>query len=96
MTFSGVGALGNSSTTTTSGSNISDAKVDDDSFQKELEEYFFESPAQRMFDNWLHSHGISKEQYDAMSPEEKEAIRKKFAEEMERKAQEKAGTFVRM
>ncbi|MFA4993743.1 MAG: hypothetical protein WC521_00325 [Bdellovibrionales bacterium] len=62
----------------------------DDAALQELIDYFFESPAQRIVDNWLKAHGITKEQFDAMSPEQQEALRRQMAEDIRDKCEKRA------
>ena len=45
--------------------------------------YMKESPAERMADAWLASHGLSKEKLAAMSPEKREAVLKQMAKEIQ-------------
>ncbi|MFA5041304.1 MAG: hypothetical protein WC464_06705 [Bdellovibrionales bacterium] len=90
MDTSGIGGLGTSDAAGTNSQKALSTKAADDAYFQSLVDYFFESPGERMFDNWLSAHGVSKEQYDMMTPEEKEALQKKFADEIERKAEEKA------
>lgn len=46
-------------------------------------DYMKKSPAERMEDNWLKAHGLTKEKLASMSPEEQEAIRKQMKSEIE-------------
>jgi hypothetical protein len=47
--------------------------------------YMHETPGQRMFDSWLGSQHISKEQFAAMSPAEKQKVMEQFRRELEEK-----------
>ena len=44
--------------------------------------YMTESPAERMADSWLASHGLSKEKLAAMSSEQRDAVLKQMAKEI--------------
>jgi len=54
--------------------------------------YMNETPAERMEDAWLASHGLTRDDLKKMTPEKREAIMKEMAkeikDELERKAQE--------
>lgn len=67
-------------TATTSGS---DAKT-------VFKNYMKMTPAERMEENWLKAHGLSREKLAAMSPEDREAVMKQMKEDIERAAKEKA------
>jgi len=45
--------------------------------------YMKESPAERMADSWLAAHGLSKEKLAAMSPEQRDAVLKQMAKELQ-------------
>jgi len=45
--------------------------------------YMKESPAERMADAWLQSHGLSKAKLAAMSPEKREAVLKQMEKELQ-------------
>jgi hypothetical protein len=47
--------------------------------------YMHETPGQRMFDSWLGSQHISKEQFAAMSPADKQKLVERFRRELEEK-----------
>ena len=49
---------------------------------KEFLEFMTMTPAERMQYMWLKQHGISKEEFEAMSPEEKQKILDKIREEV--------------
>jgi hypothetical protein len=44
--------------------------------------YMKESPAERMVDNWLKSHGLDKDKLDAMSPADRDAVTKQMQQEI--------------
>ncbi len=62
----------------------------DDAALQELIDYFFESPAQRIVDNWLRAHNITKEQFNAMPPEQQESIRRQIADEIKKRTEDRA------
>lgn len=45
-------------------------------------DYMKKSPAERMEDNWLKAHGLTKEKLAKMSPKEQEAIMKQMKSEI--------------
>jgi hypothetical protein len=45
-------------------------------------DYMKETPAHRMFANFLNSHHISQSQFDAMPPKEQEALTQQFEQEL--------------
>ncbi|MDD3371643.1 MAG: hypothetical protein PHE27_07465 [Alphaproteobacteria bacterium] len=94
MGLSGIGMLSASAVVQGESRGASQAQSGDDAFYEELKSYFFESPGERMFDNWLAAHKISKAEYDVMTPEEKAALKEEFAEEIRRKAEEKIAARV--
>jgi hypothetical protein len=53
----------------------------DDAVQ-EFMNYAKETPAQRMFDNWLGSQNITQAEYNAMTPAQKQALIEKFEVQM--------------
>ncbi|GAA0538858.1 hypothetical protein GCM10008941_18230 [Rhizomicrobium palustre] len=53
-------------------------------------EYMKMSPAERMEENWLKSHGLSKEKLAAMSPEERDKVMKQMKDEITQALKEKA------
>ncbi len=90
MSVSVLDAL-NASTATGSSNTATSAKREDcDPFYEELKAYFFKSPTERLFDNWLAVHKISKEEYAQMPPEKKAALQKQFAEQIQRETERKA------
>jgi len=52
---------------------------------KQFQDYMDKTPEQRMQEAWLHSHGITPEEFAAMSPAEKKALTDQMREEMEEK-----------
>jgi hypothetical protein len=57
---------------------------------KEFLDYMKETPAQRFEDNWLAAHYLTREQYDAMPPQQREAIQKQMASELKEQAKQAA------
>jgi|GEM_PF-4199808 len=53
---------------------------------RELQEWLAMTPDQRLFFTVLHSMGVSKEQYEQMSPEEKEKLAEKVRERIKEMA----------
>jgi predicted amidohydrolase len=74
------GVQSNSAYTTSSATSLSDAASSGYDPVKEFMEYASETPAQRLFDTWLKSEGISKDDYNAMSAVEKQQVLDKFQE----------------
>lgn len=58
----------------------------------EFMDYMKTPPAQRMLNAWLSRHGISREEFDAMTPEEKQKIMDEMKREMEAKLKQKPDT----
>ena len=50
--------------------------------KNEFLRYARETPEQRLFDNWLNSQGISQAQYNALSPQQRQALHDKFEQQM--------------
>jgi hypothetical protein len=75
------------STSAVSGTSSSNDPGGDEALQ-EFMSYAKETPAQRMFDNFLQSQNISKQQYDAMTPAQKQ----KLVDAFEAQLKEKLGT----
>lgn len=61
----------------------------DDSVQ-EFMNYMKKSPAERMLESWLAAHGITKEEFDAMSPKEKQALMDQMKREIEAQIKKQA------
>lgn len=59
------------------------------SVEENFLKYLQKSPAERMFENWLASQKMTKEQFDAMSPEEKQKLIEKFKREMQEELKRK-------
>ena len=56
-----------------------------DSAMQEFKDYMSQPPAQRMMYAWLEQHGISKQQFDAMSGPEKQKLLAQMKQEIEQK-----------
>ena len=52
--------------------------------------YMKQTPAQRMEDNWLRAHGLTREQYNALSPEEKKKVAEQMRQDIERQMKQAA------
>ena len=59
-----------------------------------FKDYMSKTPEQRYIESWLKSHGISAEDFAAMSPEDKQAIIDQMKLEMQAKMEEKAAASV--
>lgn len=53
---------------------------------QELQEYMKMSYAEKLQWSWMHAHGISKEDFEAMSPEDKQKLLDQMREELKQKA----------
>jgi hypothetical protein len=71
------------SSDTTSSTSTSDTSSN--SGLEEFMQYAKETPAQRIFDSWLSSQKITEDQYNAMTPAEKQTIMDKFEAQMKSK-----------
>lgn len=56
---------------------------------KQFMDYMEKTPEQRMLDAWLGQHGISREEFDSMSPEEKQKILDEMKQDMEARLKQK-------
>lgn len=65
------------------GSYLAAASDSDDNAVQEFMDYAKETPAQRMFSNWLGSHNITQQQFDAMTPAQQQALVDQFKQQME-------------
>ena len=59
-------------------------KATDDAMQ-EFKDYMNQTPAERLQYQWLAQHGITKEQFDALPPEEKQKLLAQMKQELEQK-----------
>jgi hypothetical protein len=75
--------VSDTSSDTTSSASTSDASSE--SGLEEFMQYASETPAQRIFDSWLSSQKITEDQYNAMTPAEKQTIMDKFEAQMKAK-----------
>jgi predicted flavoprotein YhiN len=53
---------------------------------QELQDYMKMSYAEKLQWSWMHAHGISKEDFEAMSPEDKQKLLDQMREELKQKA----------
>jgi hypothetical protein len=51
--------------------------------------YVKKSPVERWIENWLKARGLTKEEFDALPPDEHEALAKEMAQDLKKAAQEK-------
>lgn len=58
----------------------------------EVKNYFKESPAQRMQDDWLSQHGITEAQFNSMSPADKQKIVDQMRQDIQAKMKQKLGS----
>jgi hypothetical protein len=89
MALSSVPGLTGASTATRIGQNLQSPADSDDDIIQQFEAYIKESPAARMEDDWLRAHGITKEQFDHMSADQKQKITDEMKQDIERKLKEK-------
>jgi hypothetical protein len=57
---------------------------------EEFRDYMSKTPEQRMQENWLRAHGITPEEFAAMSPEEQLKLMDQMRAEIENKLKERA------
>jgi len=86
LTFGSVASPATSSVAPSS----SPAKKDGKSAADEFLAYMKESPAERMADAWLASHGLTREKLKAMTPEQRDAIEKQMARDIKDQLQQQA------
>lgn len=75
---SGVSQADNSNSNSVSSSNESDAVA-------KFREFMSQSPKERMLNLWLKQHGISKEEFEQMSPKEQQALIRQMEQELKQK-----------
>lgn len=91
-----VAKAGQSQNKTTSPSDNLTANTPSDA-EKKFMAYMKMSPMERMMENWLQAHKLSKEKLASMSPEEREKILKQMQEDIQKAAQgdsQQSGTLV--
>lgn len=86
--FSAASGLNRSNTSGSDASQTSSAPSAKDVFL----DYMKKSPAERMEDAWLKSHGLDEQKLAAMSPEDREKVMKQMKEEIEQSLKQKAQT----
>jgi hypothetical protein len=57
---------------------------------QEFRNYMKETPAQRLEDSWLAAHHLTRQQYEAMSPQERQAIQQQMASELKEQVKQAA------
>jgi hypothetical protein len=84
--------LQDASSSSSSGTTVSSASSNSDAGGEEALQEFMsyakETPAQRMFDSWLQSQNITEQQYNAMTPAQKQ----KLTDEFEAQEKQKLGS----
>ena len=65
--------------------NITAAPKAQESAMQEFKDYMSQTPAQRMMYSWLAEHGITKQQFDAMSDADKQKLLAQMKQEIEQK-----------
>lgn len=90
MAFMATTALNRSSSQGASQSSVP-TKAANNSAADEFMTYMKKSPAERMEDNWLKAHGLTREKLASMSTKEQEAIMKQMKDDIERALHEQAG-----
>ncbi len=65
--------------------NITAAPKAQDSAMQEFKDYMSQTTAERMMYSWLAEHGITKQQFDAMSDPEKQKLLAQMKQEIEQK-----------
>jgi hypothetical protein len=71
--------------TTSTGVDNSIASASKPDAKAEFQKYMKMTPAERMEENWLRAHGLSKEKLAAMSSEDREKIMKQMKDDIEKK-----------
>jgi hypothetical protein len=57
---------------------------------REFRNYMKETPAQRLEDSWLAAHHLTRQQYEAMSPKDREGIQKQMAADLKEQVKQAA------
>ncbi len=66
----------------------------DDTAVQEFMNYAKETPAQRMFNDWLSSQNITEQQYAAMTPAQQQKLVEKFEAQMKQELSGEANTLL--
>lgn len=66
-----------------SASSVADTSKPKESASEKFMEYMKQTPEERMVTAWLASHGIDKEKFDAMTPEDQQAVMAQMKQEMQ-------------
>ncbi len=93
MGVSGVSSSGFASYPSVSNTRTPESKTSaakENAELKELIAFFNMSPEERAIRNWLEAHGYTEEEFEALPPEKKEALRKEMAAEIKEKIEQKA------
>ncbi len=83
-----LGLMGSSAAITPSASQ----PVDDNDPVKQFTDYMKKTPEQRYQESWLKQHGVSPEQFAAMSPAEQKKLIDEMQHELEEKMKAQAGS----
>jgi hypothetical protein len=91
MSISGI----NVGTATTSGLNPGRQQqnanaTDPNSAEQQFLNYMKEPPTQRMVDAWLKSHGLTRQELEAMPPDKRAAIEKEMANDLRQQIEKEA------
>ena len=81
-TFAATSALSRNASATQNSSSLNSVNQTP-SAEDTFKNYMKMTPAERMEDSWLKSHGLSKEKLAAMSPEDREKVMKQMKDEIE-------------
>lgn len=84
MSISGINGGGTSYT-----GGMGQAKSATPNAAQEFLDYMKKSPEERMVDTWLQAHGITREEFDKMKPEEKDKIVQQMKRDIEEQIKEK-------
>src|SRR5690349_9427490 len=85
MSIHGIGNTATAGSAVTSGKNTIDRDI-----VQEFLNYMKKTPAERMQEAWLHQHGLTREQLDAMSPAERKKILDKMRQDIELRIRQEA------
>lgn len=81
-TFAGAALQQTNQDTSPFQSHFTDAFDGDENPVQEFMDYAKETPAQRLFTDWLGSQNITQAQFNAMSPKEQQKLVEKFQEQL--------------
>ena len=86
--FAATASLNRATSTGTSSPATSNATITQPDAVTTFKNYMKLSPAERMEENWLKAHGLSKEKLAAMDPKDREAVMKQMKDDIERQLKE--------